>query len=204
MTALAALALADTGLSVRSATATSGPRVITRADDLAASGPHVLARVRHAVTASTRGIIVAAIGDPGVAAVRAATMLPVVGLGEASIRAASRSGRPFGMVTSTVPLGPGLRALVDRHATAPFTGLRFTASPAEALAGDDPRAERELAAAAALCTRIDGAEAVIVGGGPLSRAADALARSGVTRIVQPVPSAVAYVLDALGIRAPAR
>ncbi|MFT4307474.1 MAG: aspartate/glutamate racemase family protein [Microbacterium sp.] len=201
MARLGGRALAGTGLAVRAVTALSGPRVITGVADLEASVPHVLERVRHAATSATRGIVVAAIGDPGVAQLRDQTAVPVVGLGEASVRAASLRRRPFGMVTSTVDLGPSLRALIARHATAPFTGLRFTASPAHLLDADDALTEHELREAIGACIHGDGAETVIVGGGPLSRAAERIGRAHAGRIVEPVPSAVAYLLDALGVPA---
>ncbi|MFT4216191.1 MAG: aspartate/glutamate racemase family protein [Micropruina sp.] len=202
MTALAQAVLTGTGLTARGATADSGPSVITGPEALAASVPHVLRSARRNVTADTVGIIVAAIGDPGVRELRQCWTGPVVGLGEASIMAAGRDGRRFGMVTSTKRLGPGLLGLVRRHAgPGVFTGLRFTGASAGQLAADDALEYRELSEAVRLCEQVDGAESVIVGGGPLSRTARRLADEHRSVVVEPVPSAVAHLLDALGLAA---
>lgn len=199
MSAFAAAELAGSGVAVRGVTAADGPLVITGPEDLAASVPHVLQSVRRAVTADTVGVIVAAIGDPGVADLRAEFGMPVVGLGEASIRLAAAGGRRFGMVTTTARLAPGLRELVARHGReGTFTGLRFTPADAFTLGADPERADRELSVAVDLCETRDGAETVIVGGGPLSASARRLSgERPVGRIVEPVPSAVAVLLGAL-------
>ncbi|MFT4297156.1 MAG: aspartate/glutamate racemase family protein [Micropruina sp.] len=200
MTALAQAMLTGTGLTARGVTVDGGPSVITGPEALAASVPHVLRCVHRSLTADTAGIVVAAIGDPGVREVRQCWPGPAIGLGEASIRAAGRDGRRFGMVTSTRRLGPGLLGLVHRHAgPGVFTGLRFTDASAEQLAADDALEYRELSEAVRLCEQVDGAEAVIIGGGPLSRTARRLAQQHRSVVVQPVPSAVRHLLDALGL-----
>ncbi|MFP5311482.1 MAG: hypothetical protein ACLGH7_03590, partial [Actinomycetes bacterium] len=56
---------------------------------------------------------------------------------------------------------------------------------------------QELLEAVREANRDDGAEAVIIAGGPLSGTARRLAAAGAAEIVQPVPSACAMVLDLL-------
>ncbi|MFT4260491.1 aspartate/glutamate racemase family protein [Microbacterium sp.] len=201
MTALAAAALDGTNLIARGTTVDAGPSVITTPEELSASIPHVVDRVGRSVTAATRAIIVAAIGDPGVDELRALSPLPVIGLGEASVREAVSLERPFGMATSTPALAPGLLALVSRYApTGTFTGVRVTGSSAQELAGDEELERRELHRTVGLCVQ-DGAEAVIIGGGPLSRSAARLSGPAMPQIIQPVPSAVSRVLALIGLTA---
>jgi allantoin racemase len=194
--------LQGTGYGVVSVTATVGPRMIVEPSALTAAGPEVLARARAAVDEHTVAIIVAAIGDPGVTQVRAEFAIPVVGIGEASVRAASANGRLFGMATSTEALAASLVALVEEHAGIErFTGLRLTESDALTLAADPARQLAELGDAVRRCQQLDAAEAVIIGGGPLSDSARALAALAGVTIVEPIPAAVELVLANLEERA---
>ncbi|MFT3715148.1 MAG: aspartate/glutamate racemase family protein [Gordonia sp. (in: high G+C Gram-positive bacteria)] len=196
MTSLATQQLAGSGLTAVGATAAEGPSVIVDPTALAASVPQVVAAAKKSVNSATRGIMVAAIGDPGVDDLRKIYDIPIIGIGGAAVLAAGADGEPFGMVTTTKELGPSLEALVKANQTAPFTGLRFTSATAEEVAADPKLAITTLSAAIDECVK-DGAKSVIIGGGPLSAAADELAKTSTVGIVQPVPSAAAYLVKAI-------
>ncbi|MFT3899484.1 MAG: aspartate/glutamate racemase family protein [Gordonia sp. (in: high G+C Gram-positive bacteria)] len=197
MTKLANQQLTGSGLTAVGATAAEGPSVIVDPAALAASVPQVVDAAKKSVDEQTVGIMVAAIGDPGVDELRQVYDIPIIGIGGAAVLAAGADGEPFGMVTTTKELGPSLEALVRANQTAPFTGLRFTSATAEEVAADPKLAITTLSAAIDECTA-NGAKSVIIGGGPLSAAADEIAKTSTVTIVQPVPSAAAYLVKAVG------
>lgn len=187
---------------VLGATAAAGPSMITDPQALAESEPHVIEAVRTAMsTQRIDAVIVAAVGDPGRSALEGALEIPVVGIGQASVLAASAGGRRFGMATSTPLLVDSLTALAHAHARASlFTGVEVTASPPLELAGDPERQYRELEEAVRECVA-GGAQSVIIAGGPLSRTARRLATQGIATIIEPVPSACALVSELLAATA---
>ena len=200
MRSLAEAELAPSGLTVEGLTAAAGPAMIVDPGALAASVPHVVDAVRRRVATGAgevAAVVVAAIGDPGRAELEAELAplgIPVVGIGQASVLAAGRGGRPFGMATSTPLLARSLAGLADEHrGRAPFAGVHLTASPPLELAADPERQFEELADAVRRCAAA-GAEAVVIAGGPLSATARRLAGEGTAEIVEPVPSACALVL----------
>jgi Asp/Glu/hydantoin racemase len=175
-------------------TASLGPGMLIDEPALAASAAEVV-RIGRAEAAGVDAIIVAAFGDPGVPMLRGLVSVPVIGIGEAAIREAASDGRRFGIATTT----PGLvRAIVagvhglglaDR-----FTGVRVSAGDPIALAADPPLQDRALAEAAASCLEVDGADVVVIGGGPLSGSAVRLSQRFPGRLVEPVPAAVRAAL----------
>jgi Asp/Glu/hydantoin racemase len=161
--------------------------------ELAAAAPGVVAMgIRPA--ADLAGIVVSAFGDPGLDALRAAVSVPVAGIFEASVLEAAAGGRRFGIATVT----PGLVPTLARKAEALglgrlFTGTRLTPGSPLEIASDPAVLERELARAVERCLD-DGAEAVVIGGGPLGQAAENLARRYATPIVAPIPAAMRALL----------
>lgn len=203
ITDLAAAELAPHGLEVIGLTAAAGPAMITDPTALAESRQHVrraaldyLVRPEGGAVAA---VIVAAIGDPGREQLSEELAVPVFGIGQGSIHAASRGNRRFGMATSTPLLAASLARLVAAHGKSEFfTGVRLTASEPLVLAADPEQQYRELAAAVGESTALDGAGAVIIAGGPLSATALRLAQTTGAEIIQPVPSACGLLLETLG------
>ncbi|MGY3451415.1 aspartate/glutamate racemase family protein [Bradyrhizobium sp. USDA 4353] len=195
MVSIAAAACGDRA-EVVGATATRAPSMIVDAEALAASAGEVV-EIARAQGGACEGIIVAAYGDPGAAAIRAAMALPVVGIGESSMREAGQGGRRFGIATVTPGLVESIGGLVDSlKLSAQFTGTRLTEGDPAALAADPARLAAALADAARACLA-DGAEAVIIGGGPLAQAADQLQPHFAVPIIKPIAAAVEQVLALL-------
>jgi Asp/Glu/hydantoin racemase len=139
-------------------------------------------------------VVVAAFGDPGVERLRQVLRRPVVGIGAASIAEAAADGRRFGIATTTPGLVRSIEALVARESpVGAFSGVRVPDGDPLDLAADPDRQERELARSVWECIERDGAEAVIVGGGPLSAAARALRNQFGVDIIEPVPAAMRLV-----------
>ena len=185
------------GFSVRGATARRGPQMIVNEQELSASGAEVLDTMS-AVGTGHAGIIIGAFGDPGIEQVRAATTVPVVGIAEASMLDASARGtRRFGVATVT----PDLVAAIDRRAAAlglhgMYTGIRLTDGDPRALAAEPDKLTAALGVAVRRCID-DGAQAVIIGGGPLGQAALALAGRFSVPVIAPIPAAVRLLLQRL-------
>ena len=188
------------GAEVVGATARGGPRMIVDPDALRASRRYVVAQaLRHLEEAEYDAIVVAAIGDPGRSELAdlLGGAVPVVGIGQASVLAASAGRRPFGMATSTPELAGSLAALAAEHGGgARFTGVELTPGAPLELAADPERQFEELRDCAA-ASAARGAESVIIAGGPLSATARRIADLGIARIVEPIPSACALVREVL-------
>jgi len=173
----AARAAAPPGVSIEPMTAPYGlPLIVTRADWLLA-GPPILAAL-----AARRGhfdaAVIAVFGDPALAAAKELLDVPVVGISEAGFHAAAMLGRRFGIVSFTAALRPMFEDCLDHH------GLRgrcagFRMGPPDAsypaTLGEAERAQ--LLALIADSVALDGAEAVILAGGPLA---------GLAPILQPL------------------
>jgi allantoin racemase len=197
MQLLAQQALIGSPWVVDALTVAEGPSMIVDPHSLQAAA----VQVRSAVLSAHRNggrheaILIAAIGDPGRRELAAVLDIPVIGIGEASILRAAAGGRKFGMATSTPLLAPSLATLVAEHEQADrFTGVRLTKSDPLALAADPERQFEELLAAVGQCAD-DGAEAVIIAGGPLSATARRLAGACEIAIVEPIPSGCALLAE---------
>lgn len=188
-------------LSFRGVTARGGPQMIVDGEELFAAA-HATVRAARAATlsASPAAVIVAAFGDPGTAELRATLPFPVVGIGESAIGYAASFREPFAIATTTGRLVAELEAMVRRIAPeSTYVGTFVTVADPVELATDPDRMR------AGLSTAVDdavaaGARTVIIGGGPLSDSATALATRTDVRIVEPVPAAVRAVGELLGVR----
>ncbi|MFT4243686.1 MAG: aspartate/glutamate racemase family protein, partial [Acidovorax sp.] len=145
------------GVTVQGVTARSGVPLISTPAELAASAAQVLA-LCDAAGPGWAGIVVGCFGDPGVAALRARTRIPVVGICEAALTEAAEAGRRFGIATTT----PDLADAIAAHAAqlglgAQYTGLRATAGDPRAWSAQPALLEQALARAAADCVALDGA-----------------------------------------------
>jgi Asp/Glu/hydantoin racemase len=119
-------------------------------------------------------IIIAAFGDPGLEELRAQVEVPVFGIREQAFHEAARDGRPFGVATTTPD--PGLLEGFRQTAVAlgygeQFRGTRATPGDPNALMAKSPDELDAALAEAVRASIADGAEAVIIGGGPLTASA---------------------------------
>jgi len=173
MTEIATTATA--GVAVEGKSNEGVPPLLTTPQDLADAVPGVVKiGVDAAEDERVAAIIVAAFGDPGLEELRAEVDLPVFGIREQAFHEAARGGRPFGIATTTPD--PGLAEAFRQTAAAlgyeaQFRGTRATPGDPNALMA---KSADELDAALSEAVRAsmaDGAEAVIIGGGPLTASA---------------------------------
>ena len=192
-----AQAVAAGACEMAGATARRAPPMIVEPDALAAAADEVV-EIALANDGKYDGFIVAAFGDPGLAAVRERCRAPAVGIAESACREASAGGRRFGIATTT----PALKAAIDQRVallglSAQYTGVRLTSVDPTELVKDGDRMRDALADVVRHCVNDDGAEAVIIGGGPLGEAARELAPMFAIPIVAPIPAAVRSILAIL-------
>lgn len=201
MTAIAQRA-APPGVAVEGATAETGAPLILDPAMLATAAGAVEALLAATDLAPYAGVIVAAFGDPGLAAARALSAVPVTGIAEAAMAAAAGHGR-FAIVTTTPLLAEaiGARAAAYGHAAA-FAGTWLTEGQAGSLMADPARLEAALEAAIRRALAEAAPDAVIIGGGPLAAAAAVLRPRLTVPIIEPVPAAVALALRRAGGTAP--
>lgn len=188
----------EEGYDVRGVTVAAGPPMLVDEEVLRASAGHVLDAAERLLAGPAgdrvAAFVVSAFGDPGVEELRARTSVPVVGIAEAAMREAGADGRRFGIATTT----PGLAAAIDARVTrlgwsARYTGIRLTPGDPRQLAATPAEMTERLAEAVDRCVREDGAEAVVIGGGPLGEAAEALRHRFPVPVIGPVPAAAGEV-----------
>jgi Asp/Glu/hydantoin racemase len=151
------------------------PPLLTTPKDLQDAIPGVVKiGVDGAADERVKAIIIAAFGDPGLEELRAEVDLPVIGIREQAFHEAARDGRPFGIATTTPD--PGLAEAFRQTAASlgyedQFRGTRATpGDPNELMAKSADELDAALAEAVR-ASMADGAEAVIIGGGPLTASA---------------------------------
>ena len=119
-------------------------------------------------------IIVSAFSDPGLEELRAEVDIPVFGIGEEVFHEAAQDGRAFGIVTVTPDEGL-IRSFEVKAASlgyeAQYRGVRVTPGDPKELVQSPDELDAALAEAVRASIDEDGAQAVIMGGGPLSASA---------------------------------
>jgi Asp/Glu/hydantoin racemase len=192
------VAIARTAVSadveIVGATVPDGPAMITDVLALAAAAPQVV-ELGVGLSGGVSGIIVSAFGDPGLDDLRRRVTIPVVGIAESAMLAAAEGGRRFGVATTT----PKLRTAIDATAAGLglahcYTGTRLTLEDPLDMMADPDRLVAALRLAVSACIERDGAEAVIIGGGPLGNAATALAPMFDVPVIAPICAAVRRLL----------
>lgn len=174
--AQAAEAAAPERCTVETVTAPYGlPLIVTRADWMVAGPPTVSALAARKGTFDAA--VVACFGDPGVEAAKEMFDMPVIGISEAAFHAACLLGRRFGIVSFTAALKPMFVDCLERAGLAGrCAGFRM----GPAFSGDPGRvAEERRDVILELCRQSieqDGAEVVILAGGPLAGLAPTLAK----------------------------
>ncbi len=199
MQAIAQRAAGD-AMAVTVVTARRSPAMIVTEEALLAAAAEVVEiGTRHA--ADCAGIVVSAFGDPGLDELRRRVDIPVTGICEASMRAAARGGRSFGVATTTPLLADAIAARAAALGLAErLTGIRCTAEDPLALSGDKAALTLALGEMVEACIAADGAEAVIIGGGPLGEAAGALQVRYATPVISPIPCAIEALLEQISGR----
>lgn len=184
--------IAAPGTEVVSATARFGALYIeNRAEAAIASHAVLDALARHA--GGCDAVIVSAFGDPGAGAAKELMPMPVVGITEAALLTAWTLGRRFAIVCMTERLRAWyLECVAELGLASRLAAVRALDVPVPDIAtARDDLAEPLLA----LCGRAvdaDGAEVVILGGGPLAGLAHRIAAQVPVPLLEGVTCAVPF------------
>ena len=181
-------------MAIEGFTAPFGAELITTPEALDRAGDAV--RAMRPDIAQARAVVIAAFGDPGLDDLRATLDVPVTGIAEAGMAEAAAGGRRFAVVTTTPALRDRIAATAARHGHDGFIGTWTTpGDPARLTA--DPATLRAALKEGCFWAAKNGAEAIIIGGGPLAEAAKALAGTVPTPLIEPLPAAIRLTLTRL-------
>ncbi len=135
--------------------------------------------------------IIAAFGDPGLAAARELMDFPVVGLAEAAMLTACMLGGRFSIVTFSPTLGPWYRECVAANGLdARLASIRLFEGAFASVGTVSEEAEADLLALAHDAVKADGADVVVFGGAPLAGLAERLRDRLEVPVVDPIAAAV--------------
>lgn len=188
------------GWQLATATALRGAAMITNEAELAiAIGEVVRIGTLAPEAQAAQALVIAAFGNPGLDELRARVAKPVVGIGEASLREAAGAGRRFAVATTTPELAESIDAAVRQYGLAAHYAGSFI-PPGDPLAlAAQPALQRErLAQAVQQALHEGGAEAVVIGGGPLAQVARDIAPRFSIPVISPVDAAMRAVARLLG------
>ncbi len=151
------------------------PPLLTTPQDMIDAVPGVVEiGVEAAEDERVAAIIVSAFSDPGLEELRAAVDIPVFGIGEEVFHEAARGDRAFGIVTVT-PDEALIESFRQKAASLGYEhlyrGVRVTPGDPTELVQSPEALDAALAEAVQASIDEDGAQAVIMGGGPLSASA---------------------------------
>jgi Asp/Glu/hydantoin racemase len=184
--------------TVMGLTASFGAALITNKGTLATAAAAVEALLPE--LEGFDAVVVAAFGDPGCPTLRARLRCTVIGIAAASMAEAARGGRPFAVATTTPDLCDVIAARAAEGGHSAFLGTWVTPGDPAALMADPARLAAALGAACRGAVDA-GAGAVIIGGGPLGEAADALSGRLPVPLIAPIPAAMRAVLRRPGAMA---
>jgi allantoin racemase len=186
-----AQAAAPGGTLIDAMSAPYGVPLITNDEALAQSAKAVQALAGTIASTPPDGVIISAFGDPGLAALRLRLSCPVTGIAEAGMAEAGSGRRPFAVVTTTPDLVDSITALAHAYGHgATFRGVALTEGDVHAVMADHETLVEALAKACAYAIETLGAQALVIGGGPLGQAAQSLSMRFPVPVIAPIPAAV--------------
>lgn len=179
-------------VKIKSVTAPFGPSVIaSRASFAIAAHAALECFARHSRHANA--VIVACFGDPGVLAIRELTCVPVIGLADASVRAAGRMKRRFAIVTAGLVWKSMLTEFVSLTPQSEWFGGVYCIDTTGIAVSRDPDHFMSLLADQIERARSDGAETVVLGGAAFAGFASRL--NCKVPLIDCVAAAVAEAVD---------
>ncbi|MGK0171324.1 MAG: allantoin racemase [Gammaproteobacteria bacterium] len=200
--ALAARSVANSRTEVIAQTAAYGPESIEGYYDEVFSVPPLLEKIRGA-DPDIGGVVIGCFDDTGVDAARSITSVPVIGICQAAIQAASIVAGSFSIVTTLERSVPALEDLVRRYGYAhACRGVRASDIPVLELEDPASNALERLREELARAVREDRAEAIVLGCAGMVDLAHRLSEEFGRPVVEGVTAAVKIIegLHALGLR----
>ena len=190
------------GTVVRAVTAPFGsPYIASRGENTVAAHATLAALADHAEGCDAA--VIAAFSDPGLAAARERSAVPVVGIAEAAMLTACMLGRRFAILTTAPRLVPTLEELILVYGlSARLASVRAVDRSALDVLREPDAVADALAALGRSAVADAGADVLILGGAPLAALRDRVARQVDAPVLDGVACGVrqAELLVALGVR----
>jgi len=188
---------------LRAVSGAFGPRYIASRAAYAIAGHAALDAL-----ANDRGakdaVVLACFGDPGLAALKEVSPVPVVGMADASILQACALGHRFSIVTGGERWKSMLEEFVASHGLSSRLASVRTVAPTGAAIARNPKAAMALLAkGCAACVREDGADVVILGGAGLAGLAAKLKAKVEVPLLDGVACAISMA-EGLALQKPAK
>ena len=188
---------------LRALTGAFGPRYVASRAGYAIAGHAALDAF-----ANDRGpkdaVVLACFGDPGLAALKEVSPVPVVGMADASILQACALGARFSIVTGGERWKSMLEEFVASHGlSARLASVRTVAPTGADIARNPKAALAVLAKGCTACVREDGADVVILGGAGLAGLAAKLAAKVEVPLLDGVACAISMA-ESLALQKPAK
>ena len=156
------------GTTLRAVTGAFGPRYIASRIGYAIAG-HAAVDALANDKARKDAVVLACFGDPGLAALKEVSKVPVIGMAEAAILQASAVGKRFSIVTGGERWKPMLEEFIAAQGMSARLASVRTVAPTGADIARHPKAAMALLAKGCMaCVREDGADVVILGGAGLA------------------------------------
>jgi Asp/Glu/hydantoin racemase len=138
-------------------------------------------------------VVVAAFGDPGLAALREVLPIPVTGLTEAALASAAQLGGRFSVIAISQRIQPWYREVIQAGGHADrLASIRSLAQPLERVDAIQHDHAGALKALAERAVAEDGAEVIVLAGAPLAGLARSLQGQLPVPVVDGVASAVRH------------
>ena len=163
-----ALTFAASGTKLRAVSGAFGPRYVASRIGYAIAG-HAAVDALANDKGHKDAVVLACFGDPGLAALKEVSEVPVVGMADASILQACALGKRFSIVTGGERWKPMLEEFVASHGLSSRLASVRTVAPTGADIARNPKAAMALLAKGCnACGKEDGADVVILGGAGLA------------------------------------
>ena len=198
-----AKSFAAKGTTLRAISGAFGPRYIASRIGYAIAG-HAAVDALANDRGTRDAVVLACFGDPGLAALKEVSKVPVVGMAEASILQACAIGRRFSIVTGGERWKAMLEEFVAAQGMSPRLASVRTVAPTGADIARNPKAAMALLAkGCSACAREDGADVVILGGAGLAGLAAKLRAAVDVPLLDGVACAISMA-EALARQKPAK
>jgi allantoin racemase len=195
-----AVGVAAPGTEILALNPADGPVSIEGHYDEVYCLPGLMAEVRNGVADGADVVVIACFDDPGLEACRELVDVPVIGICEAAMAAASMVGHGFSVVTTLPRAIPIIEALAlkygyERHCRS----VRAAAIPVLALEEDGTAAADKVRAEVLAAIEQDGAEAVLLGCAGMTDLAVALTQETGVPVIDGVAAAVKFAEALVGL-----
>ncbi|MCX6432315.1 MAG: aspartate/glutamate racemase family protein [Actinobacteria bacterium] len=154
---------ARSGTHVTQGDIVRGPATIESHFDEVLAIPDTVRLAAEAESSGASAIVIDCMTDPGLAAVREVTSIPVLGPAQTAMHVAAMLAMNFSVITASEAVLPAIDALVSQYGLRDkLCSLRSIDIPVHEL-GEEKRVGQALCAQALLAVEVDGAHSIILG-----------------------------------------